>query len=248
MSNKYLDPKSARPSLKDSQPKLASEVVGAPNNTTHVDTRDNSPVNMNSLIDDVESVYILPMQNAQVEYYPNWLSHKHAKHLMDYFIKHLKWQQPSINLYGQERLIPRLQAWYGDANTQYEYSKLVMQPLPWDARLLKLKQACEHKCQGKFNSVLANWYRNGVDSMGMHSDNEPELGDHALIASVSLGQTRRFTFKHITSKETHKIQLEHGSLLVMKGDTQQYWQHGINKSRTQLGARLNFTFRHVTSA
>ena len=191
------------------------------------------------------SALVLPMQDADVTYFPNWLSHKHAKHLMDYFIAQLQWQQPSITLYGQKRLIPRLQAWYGDPNTQYEYSKLMMVPLPWDSRLLKLKQACEQACDAKFNSVLANYYRHGNDSMGMHSDNEPELGEQPVIASISLGQARRFTFKHSVSKDTQKIQLEHGSLLLMKGATQQYWQHGINKSKTQLGPRLNFTFRYV---
>lgn len=195
--------------------------------------------------DSTESYYVLPMQNAQVEYYPNWLTHKHAKHLMSYFTEQLQWQQPSIVLYGQERKIPRLQAWYGDPDSQYEYSKLMMQPLPWDTRLAKLKYACEQKCGAPFNSVLANWYRSGSDSMGMHSDNEPELGHQAVIASVSLGQTRRLTFKNIHTKESHRIGLEHGSLLVMKGDTQQFWQHGLNKSRTQTGARLNFTFRYV---
>lgn len=190
--------------------------------------------------------FVLPMQDAEVEYYPNWLTHKHAQHLMTYFIERLQWQQPAITLYGQTRLIPRLQAWYGDPNSQYEYSKLLMQPLPWDSRLHKLKQACEKKCDARFNSVLANYYRNGNDSMGMHADNEPELGHQPIIASVSLGQTRRFTFKHIHSKVTHKIGLEHGSLLIMRGDTQQYWQHGMNKSRTQTGPRLNFTFRSVT--
>jgi alkylated DNA repair dioxygenase AlkB len=182
-----------------------------------------------------------------VEYYPSWLSHKHAKHLMDYFIEQLKWQQPSITLYGQKRLIPRLQAWYGDPDSQYEYSKLVMQPLPWDKRLEKLKEACEEKCQARFNSVLANYYRHGNDSMGMHADNEPELGKQPVIASLSLGQTRRFMFKNIHTKETHKIGLEHGSLLIMKGDTQQNWHHGINKSKTQTGPRLNFTFRQVSA-
>lgn len=189
--------------------------------------------------------HILAMQDADVSYFANFLTHKHAKHLMDYFIANLQWQQPSITLYGQKRLIPRLQAWYGDENTQYEYSKLAMQPLPWDHRLLKLKQACEEACNARFNSVLANYYRHGNDSMGMHSDNEPELGEQAIIASVSLGQARRFTFKHIHSKQSQKIQLEHGSLLLMKGDTQRFWQHGINKSKTQLGPRLNFTFRYV---
>ena len=204
----------------------------------------NNPSNSDKAV--LQTPYVvLPLENACVEYYPNWLTHKHAKHLMDYFIGRLQWQQPSIMLYGKERKIPRLQAWYGDPNSQYEYSKLMMQALPWDTRLAKLKSACEQKCNATFNSVLANWYRDGNDSMGMHSDNEPELGKQPVIASVSLGQTRRLSFKNIQSKESHKIGLEHGSLLIMKGDTQKFWQHGINKSRTHLGARLNFTFRYV---
>lgn len=190
--------------------------------------------------------YVLPMQDAHVEYYPNWLKTKHANDLLHYFVAQLAWQQPSLQLYGKEHKIPRLQAWYGDPNTEYEYSRLKMQPLAWDARLAKMKQACEQKCQVRFNSVLANYYRHGNDSMGMHADNEPELGEQPVIASVSLGQTRRFSFKHNQSKETQRIQLEHGSLLIMKGTTQQHWQHGINKSRTQLGPRLNFTFRWVS--
>lgn len=189
--------------------------------------------------------HVLPMNDAQVEYYPHWLSAKHALDLYRYFSANLAWEQPTIRMYGQERKIPRLQAWYGDANTQYEYSKLKMEPLAWDPRLEKMKQACEQTCKVAFNSVLANYYRNGQDSMGMHADNEPELGPEPIIASVSLGQARRFTFKHNLTKETQKIQLEPGSLLIMKGGTQQHWQHGINKSRTQKGPRVNFTFRWV---
>ncbi len=196
---------------------------------------------------DMSSSFTIPMENGDVTYFPNWLSNKHARHLMDYFIERLQWEQPSLLLYGKLHKIPRLQAWYGDEGTQYEYSKNKMEPLPWEPRLYKLKQACEMSCQTKFNSVLANYYRNGQDSMGMHADDEPELGRQPIIASVSLGQPRRFNFKHKDTKESHKILLEHGSLLVMKGDTQQYWQHGINKSKTQHGARLNFTFRCVLS-
>lgn len=178
-------------------------------------------------------------------YIPNWLSHKHAKHLMDYFIERLQWEQPSISLYGKLHKIPRLQAWYGDPDTQYEYSKFKMEPLSWEPRLLKLKQACEQACNAKFNSVLANYYRNGQDSMGMHADDEKELGEQPIIGSISLGQQRRIVFKHKATNESHKLLLEHGSLLIMLGDTQKNYQHGINKSKTQVGPRLNFTFRWV---
>jgi alkylated DNA repair dioxygenase AlkB len=199
----------------------------------------------NERLEDSLHSLVLPMQNAHVEYFPNWLTHPQATDLLEYFNNELAWQQASIQLYGKMHKIPRLQAWYGDPNTDYEYSKLKMTPLPWDNRLAKMKQACEQTCGHQFNSALANMYRDGNDSMGMHADNEPELGFEPVIASVSLGQTRRMNFKHIHSKETQRIQLEPGSLLIMKGATQANWQHGINKSKTQVGLRLNFTFRYV---
>lgn len=197
-----------------------------------------------SLFDNSHS-FTLPLEHGEVVYIPNWLTHKHAKHLMDYFIERLAWEQPSISLYGKLHKIPRLQAWYGDPDTQYEYSKFKMDPLSWEPRLLKLKHACEQASNAKFNSVLANYYRNGQDSMGMHADDEKELGDQPTIASVSLGQQRRIVFKHRISNESHKLLLEHGSLLIMSGDTQKHYLHGINKSKTQVGPRLNFTFRWV---
>lgn len=189
--------------------------------------------------------YDLPLSGAQVRYYPNWLKAKHASDLFQHFVKQLEWQQPTIRLYGKEHLIPRLQAWYGDPNAQYEYSKMLLKPLDWEPRLFRLKEACEQVAKVEFNSVLANYYRNGQDSMGMHADDEPSLGLEPTIASVSLGQARRFTFKHKETGESHKIQLDHGSLLIMRADTQQNWLHGINKSRTQRDARLNFTFRWI---
>ncbi len=185
------------------------------------------------------------MLDAEVLYYPQFLSQYKADNLLKYFIEALKWEQSIIRLYGRDVRIPRLQAWYGDNEANYRYSNLDMQPLPWDDKLHTLKIKCEAQAKCQFNSVLANYYRNGQDSMGMHSDDEPELGPEPTIASLSFGQTRRFVFQHKETKETQRIDLEHGSLLVMSGPTQRKWKHGINKSKTHTGQRINLTFRQI---
>jgi len=187
----------------------------------------------------------LDMQDADVEYIANWLNPDLADKLFSHFSADLAWQEAHIAMFGRQVKIPRLQAWYGDPDAVYKYSGLQMQPVAWTPNLLTLKHRCEHECGVKFNSVLANLYRSGSDSMGFHSDNEPELGNQPVIASVSLGQARNFDFKHTNTQEKVRLVLEHGSLLVMSGDTQRYWQHGINKTKRTAQPRINFTFRSV---
>jgi alkylated DNA repair dioxygenase AlkB len=148
-------------------------------------------------------------------------------------------------MFGKSMKVPRLQAWYGDAGTAYTYSGLKMQPLLWEQKLEQLKIYCEQTCETRFNSVLANLYRDGQDSMGMHADDEVELGNEPVIASVSLGQTRQFDFKHRITKAKVRVPLHHGSLLIMRGKTQEHWYHGINKTKRVQQPRLNFTFRYV---
>lgn len=187
----------------------------------------------------------LPMVDADVYLHQEWIDAELADKLLAHFIDELKWDQPTITMFGKQVKVPRMQAWYGDKDSAYAYSGLSMQPLPWESKLAKLKAYCEQACSCEFNSVLANLYRDGSDSMGMHSDDEPELGQQPTIASVSLGVARRFDFKHKVTKEKVQVLLEHGSLLIMKGHTQRFWQHGINKSKRIHGPRLNFTFRYV---
>ena len=187
----------------------------------------------------------LAMVDADVRYYPHWLDGAQADHYLRLCEAQLPWSQDYIKVYGREVKIPRLQAWIGDPEAQYTYSQLQMQPHPWCAPLDEIKTLCEQTCQTTFNSVLANWYRDGQDSMGMHSDDEPELGHQPVIASVTLGTTRRFIFKHKRTGEKEIVELQHGSLLVMQGMTQQCWQHGINKSNTVHGGRINLTYRYV---
>lgn len=153
------------------------------------------------------------------------------------------WRAESVVVYGKRHLQPRLTAWYGEAS--YTYSGLQLEPLPWTALLLAIRAAVEAACGRRFNSVLLNRYRDGRDSMGMHSDDEPELGEQPVIASLSFGTTRTFILRHKRNKQTVRLELEDGSLLLMSGRLQENWVHGINKSARPLGERLNLTFRYI---
>lgn len=158
-------------------------------------------------------------------------------------LEETSWREESVVVYGKRHLQPRLTAWYGDAS--YTYSGLHLEPLPWTALLLELRAAVEAVCGQRFNSVLLNRYRNGRDSMGMHSDDEPELGSEPVIASLSYGATRTFILRHKRNKQTVRLALEDGTLLLMSGQLQRHWLHGINKSARPLGERINLTFRYI---
>jgi alkylated DNA repair dioxygenase AlkB len=153
------------------------------------------------------------------------------------------WQSQSITLWGKQFLQPRLTAWYGDAD--YTYSGLTMRAMPFTPLLAEIRQAVEMTSGRMFNSVLLNYYRNERDSMGMHSDNEAELGPEPAIASVSFGSTRTFILRHKRSKRTVKLDLTDGSMLLMAGATQSNWSHGINKETRSKGPRINLTFRYI---
>lgn len=153
------------------------------------------------------------------------------------------WRSESITLWGKQFLQPRLTAWHGSAS--YTYSGLTMTPLPFTPLLDEIRAEVEAATGHVFNSVLLNYYRNERDSMGMHSDDERELGPEPAIASVSFGATRTFILRHKRSKQTVKLDLTSGSMLLMAGPTQANWAHGINKSSTPCGPRLNLTFRNI---
>lgn len=187
----------------------------------------------------------LRLPDADITVYPKWLSSDQASHFYTCLSQTIQWRQDTIKLYGKEHLVPRLQAWYGDSNAEYAYSGIPLRPQPWTSELQQLKAKCERTCGHAFNSVLLNWYQNGQHSMGMHSDDEPQLGTNPVIASISLGQTRRFRLQHKYNGTRDSIDLTHGSLLIMAGQTQHYWQHGINKSKRPLQGRINLTFRWI---
>ena len=134
----------------------------------------------------------------------------------------------------------------GNEGKPYSYSNIIMQPHKWNAVLLFIKYEVEEICHEQFTTVLLNLYRDGKDSNGWHADNEKELGQNPVIASVSLGAERNFHLQHNTIKEAKlKINLEHGSLLVMKGKTQHFWKHQIPKTTKPIGERINLTFRII---
>ena len=166
--------------------------------------------------------------------------------VMARLIAETAWRAEAITLWGKQLLQPRLTAWHGDA--RYRYSGLVLEPLPFTPLLLDIKQAVEAATGHSFNSVLLNYYRNERDSMGMHSDDEPELGREPAIASLSFGASRTFNLRHRHTKQTVKIDLGDGSLLLMRGKTQHFWLHGINKSTRHIGPRLNLTFRKIVTS
>jgi alkylated DNA repair dioxygenase AlkB len=155
------------------------------------------------------------------------------------------WRQEEITVYGKPYLQPRLSAWYGDL--AYSYSGIMLEPLPWTQTLLDIKLRVEKLVKHSFNSVLLNLYRDQQDSMGMHSDDERELGPEPAIASLSLGEERTFLLRHKSRRDlkTVKLVLPAGSLLLMQGQTQKYWRHGINRERQVCAPRINLTFRTI---
>ncbi len=156
------------------------------------------------------------------------------------------WSQHFVRIAGRRIPSPRLSAWYGVDGARYTYSGQTYDPLSWTPLLDEVRSRVEAAVDVPFNSVLLNAYRDGSDSMGWHADDEPELGPHPVIASVSLGATRRFRLKYRDSEvEPVALELEHGSLLVMDGDTQRHWRHAVPKTRRPVGLRLNLTFRWI---
>jgi alkylated DNA repair dioxygenase AlkB len=167
--------------------------------------------------------------------------------MRDKLIDQTGWRQESVKIYGKMMPQPRLIAWHGDAGMRYPYSGITLAPTPWTDLLEDIKARVEDRTEKTFNAVFLNLYRDHNDSMGFHSDDEPELGPEPVIASVSFGATRIFQMKHKANTElaTVKIPLESGSVLLMQGKTQRFWKHGINKQSQPCGPRVNLTFRTI---
>jgi alkylated DNA repair dioxygenase AlkB len=182
---------------------------------------------------------------GRIYYDPNFLSNLEAERYFSNLRSTLPWQQERITMFGRSVLQPRLQAWHGDV--AYTYSGLTMSPHPWTPDLNELKARCEAIANVQFNSVLANLYRHGQDSMGWHQDNEPELGRNPVIASVNLGETRRFLLRNLHCKTQLEYELSHGALLIMAGELQHHWKHAVPKTAKPKGERINLTFRHIVT-
>ena len=180
-----------------------------------------------------------------IQYFPGFLCEQESTSLFLNLTKQIPFEQNHIFIFGRWRPEPRLSAWVGDAHCFYRYSGLDRTPLPWSDELLLLRRKIENFTQRRFNCVLINLYRNGADGMGWHSDDEPELGQGAEIASLSLGEKRRFRLRRKVDKYSMGMDLESGSLLWMKPGVQETWEHQVPKSIRNLGARLNLTFRYI---
>ncbi len=190
---------------------------------------------------------LIQLPGAELLFLPALFEQQEADALLVDLTHNIAWQQESISLYGQQHLLPRLTAWYGDEGSRYQYSAVNLHALPWTPTLLSIKQRMEAHSGGvQFNSVLLNLYRNGSDGVAWHSDNEAELGSNPIIASVSFGQERPFQLRHNQDKNLkYSLPLPHGSLLIMRGETQRNWLHQIPKSTKKMAPRINLTFRVV---
>lgn len=189
---------------------------------------------------------VLELPDADLQFYPDVFTHPEASTYFDSLLELIAWEQRQISFFGQLVHQPRLVAWYGDPDATYTYSNTAFEPLPWIAPLTEIKRRIETVVDVTFNSVLCNLYRDGSDSMGLHSDDEPELRAVPVIASVSFGATRTLHFRHKKRKDLkHSLDLTHGSLLLMQGSTQQFWKHGVPKTSKPVGPRINLTFRVV---
>jgi alkylated DNA repair dioxygenase AlkB len=188
---------------------------------------------------------IIMHHDGLVRYQELWLPSSFATQYFEFFKTKLVWQRERIIIFGKETPCPRLTTWYGDMGLSYKYSGILHYAQGWHPDLLIIREKLLQQTGLQFNSVLCNYYRNGQDSMGWHSDDESELGKNPNIASVSLGATRRFLLKHKTTKQLVSVDLAHGSLLLMLGETQYHWQHALPKTNKECGERINLTFRLI---
>jgi alkylated DNA repair dioxygenase AlkB len=188
----------------------------------------------------------LPLPDGEVLLFQDFINAAEASSMFKKLKQATPWQQDTLSFGGKKVLIPRLQAWYGEKNSRYGYSGLALSPLPWTPLLGDLKSRIEKLADTGFNSVLVNYYRDGKDSVAWHSDDEKELGKAPVIASLSLGETRRFELRHRHKKgQKFACELSHGSLLIRGSGIQQHWQHQVPKQAGVTRGRINLTFRQV---
>lgn len=190
---------------------------------------------------------LLPYQGC-VHYYGQIMDSVLADHYLQRLLESIAWQNDLAVIFGKMLVTKRKVAWYADQAFSYTYSKTTKQALPWTPELLALKALVEAKTGEKFNACLLNLYHSGEEGMAWHSDAERELKQYAAIASLSLGAERKFAFKHKQTQEKVELVLAHGSLLVMKDETQSYWLHRLPPTKKVLDVRVNLTFRMMNEA
>ena len=187
---------------------------------------------------------LLP-HGGEVIYYGPIMNASKAVKYDDLLMKNVNWQNDQAMMFGKLIITKRKVAWYGSEPFSYTYSKVTKTALPWTKELLELKELVEQKTGETFNSCLLNLYHSGEEGMAWHSDAEKDLKKHGAIASMSFGADRKFAFKHKETKETVSKVLEKGSLLVMKGTTQENWLHRLPPTKKVRSPRINLTFRTI---
>jgi alkylated DNA repair dioxygenase AlkB len=218
--------------------------------------------------DESQQVFIVHLPQGELRYAAHFFDKKTSDDMLDYLLKNdttdwkstdwksinpneiawknIDWRLDSIRMFGKLIPQPRFTAWYGDEGKSYQYSGLKMQPKPWNEGLLSLKNTIEPIAGVAFNSVLLNWYRDGQDHMSWHADDERELGKNPTIGSVNFGASRRFLLRRKDNpSEKIEIPLHHGSLLLMCGEMQHFWQHALPKAAKVKDTRVNLTFRVI---
>ena len=185
---------------------------------------------------------ILPYHGEAI-YFGTLFGPKDADAHLDYLLQEIEWKHDEACIFGRHIITARKVAWFGDRNFDYTYSGRTRTAQEWTPELRMMKDLVEAQSGARYNSCLLNLYADGDQGMGWHHDDEKGLGTHSNIASVSFGAVRRFDFRHKENREKVSLRLEHGSLLVMRGTTQAYWQHQIPKSKKVTEPRVNLTFR-----
>ena len=180
-------------------------------------------------------------------YFPKYLDNSSADKLFETLLERNQWEREILKIYGKSISAPRLTSWFSDPMVSYRYSGKKRIGKPFTPELFQLRQILNARLNVHFNFVLANFYRDGKDYVGWHADDEPDLGSRPLIASISLGESRRFRVRHNSRKVTESIDLVHGSLLIMRGQSQSHFKHCLAKTKRLVNSRINLTFRTIQS-
>lgn len=188
----------------------------------------------------------LPLKEGKATLYPGYFSPSKADELMQLCLQKCHWEQAEVKVFGKKHLTPRLTAWMGDDGIKYGYSSVVHTHQNWVPELKELMETINVAFETQFNSLLLNAYRNGNDKMGWHADDEATLGHNPYVASINLGESRRFDFR---LKQNHReklsVELHHGDLLMMKEGVQEKYHHQVPVQKKKQKMRINLTFRAI---
>ncbi len=193
---------------------------------------------------DFNNLNLLP-SDGEVYYYGKILDFQKSQYYFEKLSENIEWKNDEVVIFGKHIITPRKVAWYGKKEYEYKYSNISKKAILWTKELIELKEIVENISNETFNSCLLNLYHNGNEGMAWHTDSEKYLKKDGAIASLSIGADRKFSFKHIQTKESISLQLENGSLLIMKGKTQTNWLHSLPKSKKITTPRINLTFRTI---